>query len=205
MSVIYVSMLPDKTLLHSLLFRPSPRSFALVRVCMCVWYEYDLCVRVARQESTSNAPFQTLSKEFCAGACVYVYACASYECNLCERVAPRQILFTRFCAGESEWMTNVQPEHAATHFNTLQHPATPCNSLQHPAAHCSTLQHTAAHCSTLQRTATHCSTLTYTLQHITMHCNTPQHTATHCNTLQHAATHYNTGCNIIQEHCNGKE
>jgi len=62
-----------------------------------------------------------------------------------------------------------EPQHTATHCNTLQHTATHCHTLQHTATHCNTLQHTAIHCNTLQHTATH--------------GNTPQHTATHCNTI----------------------
>jgi len=38
-----------------------------------------------------------------------------------------------------------QPQHTATHCNTLQHTATHCNTLQHTATHCNTLQHTATH------------------------------------------------------------
>jgi len=62
------------------------------------------------------------------------------------------------------------------------------NDPQHIATHCNTLQHTATHCNTLQHTATHC----YTLLHTATHCNTLQHTATHCHTLRRTASHRNT-------------
>jgi len=39
------------------------------------------------------------------------------------------------------------PQHSATHCNTLQHTATHCNTLQHTATHCTTLQQPAAHCN----------------------------------------------------------
>jgi len=103
------------------------------------------------------------------------------------------------------WRKGIQPQHTASHCNTLQqtathcitlqHAATLCSTLQHPATHCNTLQHTATHCSTLQHPAAPCSTLQHTatpcsaLQHPAVPRNTLQHTATHCNTLQHTATH----------------
>jgi len=92
--------------------------------------------------------------------------------------------------------TLQQPQHTATHRNTLQH--TPWNALMLPfdlwvvasTVH-NILQHTATHCNTLQHTIKFVSVCVCVLQ-ATIHCNT--HCNTHWNT--HCNTRYNTRCNI---------
>jgi len=136
-------------------------------------------------------------------------------------------LYERFMSRVSHWTSSlsaatIQPQHTATHCNTLQHTATHYNTPQHTATHCNTLQHTATHCNTLQHTATPRSYRSTTHQlgscivprmnescHayewvidtniIIERCNNTA--TTHCNTLQHAATQ----CNTLQHtasHCN---
>jgi len=112
----------------------------------------------------------------------------------------------------------IQPQHTATHCNTLQHAATRTQYSRTDTSYDYRIQlytvcipqykqsltdtslplpSTPTSAGFCEHTATHCNTR----QHTATHCNTLQHTATHCSTLQHTATH----CNALQRtatHCN---
>jgi len=74
------------------------------------------------------------------------------------------------------------PQHTATHCNTIQLPTTPCHTCG--SSEICRISGLVWIIEALRRMPTHCNTL----QHTATHCNTMQHIATHCNTLQHNAT-----------------
>jgi len=142
MSVISACVLPNKTLLETTNFRPSPRSFALVRVCMCMYARRMsvICVSVLPLPRSSSRGFVRENQN---GWQMFNWNTLQHTAIHCNTLQQRR-----------------------TPRNTLQHIAAYCSALQRTATHCSTLtntlQHITMHCDTLQHTATRCNTLQHT-------------------------------------------